>query len=134
MVERGNPMFLKRPAYVCLFASIISLVFAMAASGQEPTSGNVLTLDRAIELARANNRETKRVKFDVDKQREAWAEAKTALYPRFDTYVLGTELLTPLDFTIKAGQLGTFPSTGPIPSSNIDLHTPARPVPAAACT
>jgi outer membrane protein len=127
-------MFIKRPPYVCLFASIISLVFAIASSGQERTSGDVLTLDRAIELARANNRETKRAKFDIDRQREASAEAKTQLYPRFDTYLLGTELLQPLDFTIKAGQLGTYPSTGPIPSSNIDLHTPGRPVAIASIT
>jgi outer membrane protein len=134
MMERGNPMFFKRPAYVCLFASIISLVFAIAASGQERTSGDVLTLDRAIELARANNRETKRAKFDIDRQREASAESKTLYYPRFDTYLLGTELLGPLNFTIEAGQLGTYPSTGPIPGSDINLHTPARPIAIASIT
>jgi outer membrane protein TolC len=94
----------------------------------------VLTLDRAIELARANNRASERAKLDIDRQREATAEAKTALYPRFDTYLLGTQLLQPLDFTIKAGQLGTYPSTGPIPSKNMDLHTPARPVAVASMT
>jgi hypothetical protein len=91
-------------------------------------------LDRAIELARANNRVNKRAKFDIDRQREATAEAKTSLYPRFDMYLLATQLLTPLDFTIKAGQLGTFPSTGPLPSSNVNLHTPARPVAVASIT
>jgi outer membrane protein TolC len=119
---------------ICFLAAILSLTFAMAALGQERTSGEVLTLDRVIELARANNRDTKRAKFDIDRQREASAEAKTALYPRFDAYVLGTELLQPLDFTIKAGQLGTYPSTGPIPGSNMDLHTPARPVVIASIT
>jgi len=91
-------------------------------------------LDQAIALARANNRETKRAKFEIDKQREASAEAKTSYFPRFDTYLPATELLTPLDFTIKAGQFGTFPSTGPIPSSNVDLHTAARPVAIASIT
>jgi outer membrane protein len=119
---------------ICFLAAIPSLTFAMAALGQERTSGTVLTLDRAIELARANNRDTKRARFDIDRQREASAEAKTTLYPRFDAYVLGTELLQPLDFTIKAGQLGTYPSTGPIPGSNMDLHTPARPVVIASIT
>jgi outer membrane protein TolC len=76
---------------ICLLATIPSLAIAMGALGQERTSGDVLTLDRAIELARANNRETKRAKFDIDRQREASAEAKTALYPRFDTYLLGTQ-------------------------------------------
>jgi outer membrane protein TolC len=118
----------------CLFLAIASLATATATRGQEQIAREVLTLDRAIELARANNRETKRARFDIDRQREAWAEAKTQYYPRFDTYLLGTELLQPLDFTIKAGQLGTYPSTGPIPSSNVDLHTPARPVAVASIT
>jgi outer membrane protein TolC len=117
----------------CLFVAITSFTLAMAAPGQERTE-NVLTLDQAIELARASNRENKRAKFEIDKQREASAEARTSYFPRFDTYLLATELLTPLDFTIKAGQLGTFPSTGPIPSSNVDLHTPARPVAVASIT
>ena len=119
---------------ICVLAAVPSLTFAMAAWGQERTSGDVLTLERAIELARANNRETKRAKFDIDRQREASEEAKTAFYPRFDTYLLGTELLQPLDFTIGTGQLGTYPSTGPIPSSKINLHTPARPIAVASIT
>ena len=118
----------------CLFAAIASMAPAVAAPGQERTSEDVLTLDRAIELARANNRETRRAKLAIDRQREASAEAKTSYYPRFDTYLLGTELLNPLDFTIRAGQLGTYPSTGPIPGSNVDLHTPARPIAVASFT
>jgi outer membrane protein TolC len=51
-----------------------------------------------------------------------------------DTSLLAAQLLTPLDFTINKGQLGTFPGTGPIPGSNTDLHTPARPVALAAVT
>jgi outer membrane protein len=119
---------------IYFFATIVLLTFGMAALSQERTSGDVLTLDHAIELAQANNREAKRANFDIDRQREATAEAKTALYPRFDTYLLGTQLLQPLDFTIKAGQFGTYPSTGPIPSSNMDLHTPARPVAVVSVT
>jgi outer membrane protein TolC len=118
----------------CFLAAILSLTFAMEALGQERPSGDVLTLDRAIGLARANNRETKRAKFEIDRQREAWAEAKTQYYPRFDTYLLGMQLLTPLDFTIKAGQFGTYAGTGPIPGTSIDLHTPARPIAIASIT
>ena len=127
-------MFSRRLTRSGLFVAIALLTFAMAAQGQERTSGDLLTLDRAIELARANNRATERAKLDIHRQREATAEAKTALYPRLDTYLLGTQLLQPLDFTIKAGQLGTYPTTGPIPSKNTDLHTPARPVAVASMT
>jgi outer membrane protein len=128
-------MYFSHLLRICfLAAALSSLTFAMTALGQERPSGDILTLDRAIELARANNRDTRRAKFDIDRQRETSAEAKTQYYPRFDAYLLGTELLTPLDFTIKAGQLGTYPATGPIPGSNIDLHTPARPIAIASIT
>jgi outer membrane protein len=127
-------MFFRRLIRICLFAAIPSVTFVMGARGQERTSGEVLTLDRAIELARANNRDTRRAKFDIDRQREASAEAKTSYYPRFDAYLLGTQLLGPLNFTIGAGQLGTYPSTGPIPGSDINLHTPARPIAIASIT
>jgi outer membrane protein TolC len=127
-------MFFRRLIRICLFAAIPSVIFVMGARGQERTSGEVLTLDRAIELARANNRDTRRAKFDIDRQREASAEAKTSYYPRFDAYLLGTQLLGPLNFTIGAGQLGTYPSTGPIPGSDINLHTPARPIAIASIT
>ena len=127
-------MFFRHLIRICLFAAISMLTCAMAALGQERPPADVLTLDRAIELARANNRETKRARFDIDRQREITAEAKTSLYPRFDTYLLGTELLQPLDFTIKAGQLGTYAATGPIPRKNTDLHTPARPIVVASIT
>jgi outer membrane protein TolC len=127
-------MFFRRLIRICLFAAIPSVTFVMGARGQERTSGEVLTLDRAIELARANNRETKRAKFDIDRQREASEEAKMSYYPRFDAYLLATQLLGPLNFTIAAGQLGTYPSTGPIPGSDINLHTPARPIAIASIT
>jgi outer membrane protein TolC len=117
----------------CLLVAIASLTLAVAAPGQERTE-NVLTLDQAIELARSHNRELKQAGLEIHKQQEAFSEARTQLYPRFDTYFLGSELLTPLDFTIKSGTLGTFPATGPIPAKDSVIHTPARPVAIASVT
>src|SRR5258707_11655835 len=94
----------------------------------------VLTLEDALLLARSKNRDLKQFGLDVGKQREALGEAKTHLYPRFDTSVLAAQLLAPLDFTVNKGQFGTFPGTGPIPGSNTDLHTPARPFAIASVT
>jgi outer membrane protein TolC len=88
----------------------------------------VLTLEEAIVIARSNNRDLRQSALDVAKQREALGEAKTLLYPRLDTSVLAAELLSPIDFKIKQGQLGSYRGTGPIPGSDTDLHTPARPV------
>src|SRR5258707_6931534 len=100
----------------------------------QTSGGAVLTLDEAVRLAKSNNRDLKIWRLDIGKQREALGEARTHLYPRFDTSVLAAELLTPLDFKIKKGQFGTFSGTGPIPGSNTNLHTPARPIAIASVT
>src|SRR5260370_20640036 len=100
----------------------------------QTSGGAVLTLDQALQSASSNERDGKEYGFDVDKHREELGEAKRHLYPRFDTSLLAAQLLTPLDFTIKKGQLGTFSGTGPIPGSNTDLHTPARLVAIASVT
>src|SRR5713226_6317231 len=112
---------------------VATLCLLPRASAQ--TSGReVLTLDEALLLARSNNRDLRQFGLEVGKQREALGEAKTHLYPRFDTSVLAAQLLAPLDFTIRKGQFGTFPGTGPIPGSDTDLHTPARPIAIASVT
>src|SRR6266478_3499137 len=113
-----------------LVAALCQFQFAVA----QTNGATVLTLEEALLLARSNNRDLKQFGFDVGKQREALAEAKTHLYPRFDTSVLAAQLLAPLDFTINKGQFGTFSGTGPIPGSNTDLHTPARPIAIASVT
>jgi outer membrane protein TolC len=118
-------------AIALLLATAISL--SPCANGQA-SGGEVLTLDEAISLARSNNRDLKQSGLEIGKQREALAETKTQFYPRLDTTVLAAQLLAPLNFTIKSGQLGTFPATGPVPGSNTDLHTPARPIAIASVT
>src|SRR5437667_4405628 len=113
-----------------LVAAPCQFQFAVA----QTNGAAVLTLDEALQLAKTNNRDLKEFGLDVIKQREAVGEAKTHLYPRLDTSVLAAQLLAPLDFTINKGQFGTFPGTGPIPGSNTDLHTPARPIAIASVT
>jgi len=108
-------------------ALLMMTLGASVMRGQEE-SAKPLTLEEAVSLARLHNRELKQVGLEIHKQQEAFSEAKTQLYPRFDTYFLASELLTPLDFTIKSGTFGTFPATGPIPAKDSKIHTPARPV------
>jgi outer membrane protein TolC len=107
---------------------LVSVLCVLPSANAQTNGGAVLTLDNAITLAKSNNRDLKVWGLDVRKQREAFGEAKTHLYPRFDTTLLAAELLAPLDFTVNKGQFGTFPGTGPIPGSNTDIHTPARPI------
>ena len=117
-------------AVVCV---VVALCLFPGADAQA-SGGAVLTLEDAVLLARANNRDLKQSALDLGRQRETLGEAKTHLYPRFDTSVLAAQLLTPLDFTIRKGQFGTFSGTGPIPGSDTDLHTPARPIAIASLT
>jgi outer membrane protein TolC len=113
---------------------LVTTLCLFPCANAQTNGGSVLTLDEAVRLAKSNNRELKVWGLDVGKQRDALGEARTHLYPRFDTSVLAAELLAPLDFTINKGQFGTFPGTGPIPGSNTDLHTPARPIAVASVT
>src|SRR5258706_9090225 len=124
-------MDMRLSTMICVLAAALCLFPCANAQG---SGGGVLTLDEALQLARSKNRDLKQFRLDVGKQREAFGEAKTHLYPRFDTSVLAAQLLAPLDFTINKGQFGTFPGTGPIPGSNTDLHTPARPIAIASAT
>src|ERR1700719_3686158 len=114
-------------------ALMMVMLSAGVMRGQEE-SAKPLTLEEALSLARSHNRELKEAGLEIHEQKEAFSEAKTQLYPRFDTYFLASELLTPLDFTIKSGTLGTFPATGPIPAKDSLIHTPARPVAMASVT
>src|SRR5207245_4962206 len=113
---------------------LVAILFLLSCASAQVSGGGVLTLDEALQLARSHNRDLKQFGLDVGKQREALGEAKTHLYPRFDTSVLAAQLLAPLDFTIRKGQFGTFSGTGPIPGSDTDLHTPARPIAIASVT
>jgi outer membrane protein TolC len=116
--------------------SIALLVMMLSASitRAQDQPAKPLTLEEALSLARMHNRELKQAGLEIHKQQEAFSEAKTQLYPRFDTYFLASELLTPLDFTIKSGTFGSFPATGPIPAKDSQIHTPARPVAIASIT
>ena len=126
---------MSKPGLVSVMTCVlIAALCQFPCANAQVDGGAILTLDAALQLARTNNRELKQFGLDVGKQREAVGEAKTHLYPRFDTSVLAAQLLAPLDFTIQKGQFGTFPGTGPIPGSNTDLHTPARPIAIASVT
>jgi outer membrane protein len=81
----------------------------------------VLTLDDAVATALAKNRNVKIASLNVDATQEQFFAAKTKRLPSFSTYVFGAETLTSVNFIIKAGQLGTYPATGPIPASDTNL-------------
>jgi outer membrane protein TolC len=111
-----------------LSTALLMMTLGAVVMRGQAESAKPLTLEEAVSLARLHNRELKQAGLEIHKQQEAFSEAKTQLYPRFDTYFLASELLTPLDFTIRSGTFGSFPATGPIPAKDSQVHTPARPV------
>ena len=107
---------------------LLSLTFISApATSEEPTSPpNTLTVDQAVQIALANNRDLKIVSLSLDSSKEKLAAEKTRRLPSFSTYVLGSQVLEPFSFTVQAGQFGTYAATGPIPATNTNITTPSQ--------
>jgi outer membrane protein TolC len=105
----------------------ISLVVPVGVVAQEAPSVEVLRLDRAVAMALDSNRQLKIAALDVDKGQERIAEARVKRLPAFSTYALESQLITSLDFTVRAGQFGMFNTVGPVPSTDTTISTPRRP-------
>ena len=85
----------------------------------------LLTLNDAVTLALQQNRLVKNSVLEAQKYDFQVNTARSRRKPQFQFSMLGGELLQPFDFTIPKGSLGTFAGTGPIPSTNAKIHTPA---------
>jgi hypothetical protein len=96
--------------------------FAQEAKQDAPT----LTLDEAVSFALANNRLVKNSVLEAQKYDFQVSTMRSKRLPHFQFSVLGGELLQPFDFTFAKGVFGTYPGTGPIPSTDAKVHTPAR--------
>ncbi len=119
---------------VHIFAVVFALTFSLAvaaappAAAQEQTeSPELLTVEQAIKLALANNRNLKIVSLNLDSSKEELQAAKTHRLPAFNIYTFASELLQPISFTVPEGQFGSYPATGPIPAQNTNISTPSRP-------
>lgn len=100
------------------------LIGSPLAAQEQP---EVLTVDQAVQIALADNRTLKIVSLNLDVHNEKLAADKTKRLPSFNTYVFGSELLTPISYTVPPGQFGTYPATGPIPATTSYITTPAHP-------
>lgn len=107
---------------------VVGLVIPLAVSAQDtrPAAPETLVLDDAVRLALDNNRQLRIAALDVGKAEEQVAAATKKRYPQFSLSVLGSYLLTPLNFHVEAGQFGTFESIGPVPPINTAISTPQQ--------
>ena len=110
-----------------LLATILAVPIGLSAQGPETRLAEVLGLDRAVAMALDSNRQLKIAALDVERAQQRTAEARTRRLPTFSTYVLGSQLITPLDFTVRAGQFGTYSAIGPVPSADTKLSTRRQP-------
>jgi len=122
---------LGRIAQVLVLAAIF---VGIAASQEAADSADVLTVDQAVKLALANNRNLKIVSLGLDSSKQKLDAEKTRRLPAFNTYVFASQLLQPINFTVQAGQFGIYPGIGPIPATNTNITTPSQPTASISAT
>src|SRR5215467_11483514 len=112
-----------RPLFIFLICSSLTV-----RAQESPSSGPpALTLEEAVNLAQANNRQVKNAILTAAIDEDQVAEARTYRLPSLNVYALGSQLLTPVDFTFQKGVFGDFPGIGPVPGKDTKIHTPLRP-------
>lgn len=113
--------------YWLLFILLTCCSLTVKAQESTPSGPPPLTLDEAVNLAQANNRQVKNAILTASIDEDKIAEAHTYRLPSLSIYALGSELLTPVDFTFQQGVFGNFPGIGPVPPTNTKIHTPLQP-------
>jgi outer membrane protein len=107
-----------------LLALVCLAIAAPPAHAQ--AAADVLTLDRAIELALASNRSLQIAGLEQQRVADDIAALRTRRFPSLDVKVFEGALLSPMEFTFRQGVFGTFPATGPIPFGDISVESPRR--------
>ena len=92
-----------------------------------PAGVEVLTLDKAIDLALQNNRSTKNARLEAEKSDERLAASRTHLLPSFKLNGGLSKPLTTFDTTFEKGVFGTFPGTGPVPNEDTVITSSTKP-------
>jgi len=107
------------------FVVLAAMVWASVASAQ--STGERLTLDRAVALAIEHNRTLDNAAIDEQKAEEDLATARTYRLPQFGLDAQVAQLLRPIDVQFKQGAFGTFPGIGPVPATDTNITTGMTP-------
>jgi outer membrane protein TolC len=113
---------------LCLLASVVSpaALLAQAAATSSALEEPLLTLEQALSLALANNRQVKISDLEVQKAENQVNVARSRRFPQFRVDALAGSPLKAFDFTFPAGSFGTYPGTGPIPSTDAKIRNEAQ--------
>jgi outer membrane protein TolC len=109
--------------------ALAALAAAGTAMAQHPAApdADLLTLDRAVELAVQDNATLKSAEIDIDRAGDRLAATRTKRFPSVNLYVLSAQNLTPINFRFQSGAFGTYPGIGPVPSTDTSISTPRQP-------
>jgi outer membrane protein len=75
----------------------------------------LLTEEQAVSIALGANRDIQNSKLSILQANAALREARTNYYPQTNLDVVAGSAVKPLQLTIPAGALGTYPTIGPVP-------------------
>jgi outer membrane protein TolC len=106
--------------WVVLWALLVLPAVAWCQEATAPPA-ELLTLEQAVDMALAHNRQVNNAALEVQKASDGVAAARTQRLPTLNLNLLGVSRLASEDYTFKAGQLGTFPTTGPIPATDTKI-------------
>ena len=108
--------------------AIALLLTASSVRAQSPAqTPELLTIERAVDIAIDQNRDVRNAAVDVERTRDETAVTKTRRWPAMKVNLLESMLLSQIDFTFPPGALGTYPTIGPIPDTDRTITTPRRP-------
>jgi outer membrane protein len=110
-----------------LLATTLAVPVGLSAQESDARAVEVLGLDRAVAIALDSNRTIKIAALDVERAEQRVEEARTKRLPTFNTYLLESQLISSLNFTVRAGQFGMFNAIGPVPSTDTKITTPRQP-------
>ena len=116
-----------KSSHLALLLAIVVLTSPLGSLAQQTEQEvPLLSLDDAVSIALSNNRLVKNTVLEAGKYDFQVSTMRSKRLPHFQFSVLGGELLQPFDFTFAKGAFGTYPATGPVPSTDAKVHTPAR--------
>lgn len=111
-------------------AVVLAGIAGSTAFAQEPMlvppGVEVLTLDKAIDLALINNRSAKNARLETEKAEDRTAATRTYMLPVFKFNAGVSKPLTTFDTTFEKGVFGTTPS-GPIPNEDTVITSSTHP-------
>lgn len=87
------------------------------------TSGGVLTLDAALQMAFEGNRPLQNARFDVLKETKNAKAFRANQLPILEVQATASELVTPVSVSFDQGAFGTYQGVGPIPATNTQITT-----------